>query len=126
MKTSERVLEFLRQQGFCPSIDEDNGNIIFKYQMMTFVFFNNDDDESFFQLALPSIMSVTHENRVQALEAANQLNLEYKVAKCCIYDDDVWILFEILLDSSPDIQDIIPRALGILQRSQNLFYEKMG
>ena len=34
-KTVERVLEFLKQQGFCPDVDEENGNILFKYQMNT-------------------------------------------------------------------------------------------
>ena len=43
MKTSESVLEFLRTQGFCPEVDE-HGGIIFKYQMATFLFINNDED----------------------------------------------------------------------------------
>jgi hypothetical protein len=34
MKTSERVLEFLKQQGFCPEVDPNNGNIFFKYQIL--------------------------------------------------------------------------------------------
>ena len=56
MKTTEMVMNFLKEQGFCPQIDEDNGNIIFKYQMRTFVFINNDDDDDeFFQLAIPSV-----------------------------------------------------------------------
>ena len=47
MKTSEMVLDFLRKQGFCPEVDE-NGSIIFKYQMCTYLFINNDEDEEFF------------------------------------------------------------------------------
>ena len=124
MKTSERVLEFLRQQGFCPEVDPDNGNIVFKYQMRTFIYINNDEDEDFFQLALPGIMDVTEDNRELVLEAANKTNFAIKVIKCCIPHDDVWVFFEILLDSSPEVQDIIPRALAILQGAQQQFYQK--
>lgn len=28
------VLEFLREQGFCPDVDPDKGNIFFKYQII--------------------------------------------------------------------------------------------
>ena len=117
MKTTERVMEFLKQQGFCPEIDPENGNIIFKYQMRTFIFINNDEDESFFQLALPGIVDVTEDNRELVLEACN--------IKCCIPHNDVWIFFENLLDSSPEVSDIIPRALAILQGAQMQFYQNM-
>jgi hypothetical protein len=125
MKTSERVMEFLKQQGFCPEIDPENGNIIFKYQMRTYIFINNDEDESFFQLALPGIVNVTEENRELVLEACNKTNFNMKVVKCCIPHDDVWVFFENLLDSSPEVSDIIPRALAILQRAQIEFYQNM-
>lgn len=41
------VLNFLKQQGFCPEVDPDNGNILFKFQMANFLFVNNDEDEEF-------------------------------------------------------------------------------
>lgn len=126
MKTSERVLQFLKQQGFCPEIDPDNGNIVFKYQMRTFIYINNDEDEDFFQLALPGIMDVTEDNRDLVLEACNKTNFSIKVIKSCIPRNDVWVFFEILLDSSPEVQDIIPRALAILQGAQQQFYQNMN
>lgn len=126
MKTSERVLEFLKQQGFCPEIDPDNGNILFKYQMRNFIYINNDEDEDFFQLALPAIFDVTEDNRELVLEAANTTNFNIKVIKCCIIRDNVWVFFENLLDSSPEVQDIIPRALAILQGAQQQFYQNIN
>ena len=126
MKTSERVLDFLKKQGFCPEIDPDNGNIVFKYQMRNYVFINNDEDENFFQLALPGIMDVTEDNRELLLEACNKTSFEIKVIKCCIPRNDVWVFFENLLDSSPEVEDIIPRALAILQGAQQQFYKNMS
>lgn len=125
MKTSEKVLGFLRQQGFCPNVDSDNGNIIFKYQMRNFIYVNNDEDEDFFQLVLPGIYDVTEDNREMVLEAINKTNCSVKVSKCNIFGDNVWVFFEILLDTSPEVEDIIPRALQILQGAQNQFYQNM-
>lgn len=126
MKTSERVLEFLRSQGFCPEVDSDNGNIVFKYQMLTFLFINNDEDSDFFQLIMPNIYDVTDDNRDIVLEAVNKTNLSLKVAKAAVLDDSVYLFFEILLDQSPEVKDIIPRALGILQGTRQTFYENVN
>lgn len=123
MKTSERVLNFLQEQGFRPEVDTDNGNIIFKYQMKTFLFINNDEDEEFFQLIMPGIFDVTEDNREIVLEALNKTNGSYKVIKCSIIRDEVWVFFESLLDSTPEVQDIIPRALDMLQGAGLRFYE---
>lgn len=125
MKTTERVLEFLKTQGFCPEVDE-HGGIIFKYQMATFLFINNDEDEEFFQLAMPHIYQVTDDNRDIVLEAANKTNTSMKVAKISVMDDSVWAFFEILLDQSPDVKDIIPRALIILMGARQALYENLN
>ena len=125
MKTSERVLEFLRTQGFCPEQDENN-SIIFKYQMITYIYINNDEDEDFFQLAMPFIYDVTDDNRDITLEAVNQTNASVKVAKASIIDNNVWLFFEIFLDSTPEVKDIIPRGLNCLMATRQTFYENIG
>ena len=123
MKTSELVLNFLREQGFLPQVDESN-NIEFKFQMANFVFIENDDDPDFFQLLLPNIYDVTEDNRDIVLETVNKVNQSMKVAKACVVENSVWIFFETILDSTPDVSDIIPRALRILQSTQQEFYEQ--
>ena len=119
------VMNFLKEQGFCPKVDEDNGNIIFKFQMCTFVFFNNDEDESYFQLALPQIFDVTEDNRELALEAANKVNQRVKVVKVIIPNESVWALFEVILDESPEVGSIIARGLDILMGARHAFYEAL-
>lgn len=119
-------MEFLKQQGFCPEIDPDNGSIHFKYQMCNFIFVNNDEDEEFFQLILPGIYDVTEDNREMVLEACNTTNMGIKVMKCCILHESVWVFFEILLDSSPEIPDIMPRALNILMGARQQFYQNVN
>ena len=124
MKTTEMVMNFLKEQGFCPQVDE-KGSIIFKYQMSTFIFMNNDDDEEFFQLAFPSIFDVTEENRELVLETANKINCRLKVAKVNVPNDDVWVLFEVILDQSPEVGSIIERGLNILMHTRQAFYEAL-
>ena len=126
MATTDNVLQFLRQQGFLPEIDEDNGNILFKYQMANFLYVNNDDDDDFFQLLMPGIYDVTDENREMVFEAANNTSHSIKVVKACIINDSVRLFFENLLDSSPEIADIMPRALQILQAARQHFYEALS
>lgn len=126
MKTTEMVLNFLRQQGFCPEVDEEDGNILFKYQMANFLFINNDEDEEFFQLLMPGIYDVTDDNRDVVLEAANKVNHNIKVVKACVVNDSVWLFFENLLDHSPEVDDIIPRALSILQGARQHFYQEIS
>ncbi|MBQ8695696.1 MAG: hypothetical protein IJ513_08685 [Bacteroidaceae bacterium] len=125
MTTTEMVFDFLRKQGFCPEVDENNGSIYFKYQMTNFLFVNNSNDNEFFQLVMPHICDVNEDNRGVLLEAANEVNKGYKVVKVCLFDDSVWLFFENFLDSSPDVSDILPRALNALQGARQEFYDKI-
>ena len=124
MSAKDLVLDFLRKEGFLPEVAE-NGNVVFKYQMTTFVFFVDENDEGFFQLAMPHIYDVTEDNRELVLEAANRVNQSLKVMKACVVDNSVWLMFEILLDATPDVKDIMPRALSILMGSRQAFYQEL-
>lgn len=126
MKTSEMVLDFLKEQGFLPQVDPDDGCITFKFQMAHFLFVNNDEDEEFFQLLMPAIYDVTEDNREMVFEITNRINRSIKVVKACVVDDSVWLFFEILLDHSPEVDSIIPRALQILQGAQQHFYQEIN
>lgn len=125
MKTSEAVFNYLKSQGLMPQYDE-RGNIEFKYQMRNFLFFVNDDDAQFFQLTMPSIFEVTDDNRMAALEAMNQINDTTKVIKLTVTKSGyVWESTEIMLDSTPELDDIFPRLLNILLNTQQKFYDMM-
>ena len=126
METSELVLNFLREQGFLPEVDTENNNIEFKFQMANFVYIENDDDPEFFQLLMSNIFDVSEDNREIVLETINKVNQTMKVAKACIIGESVWLFFETILDSTPDVSDIIPRALRILQSTQQEFYEQIS
>lgn len=123
MTTTQAVLEFLSEQGFRPNVDNDNGNIHFRYEMRSFIFVNNDDDETFFQLVMPGIFDVTSENRDIALEAANKVNRTTKVAKAVVFDEGVALFYEIILDENPEVGSVLSRGLGILNFARQKFFE---
>ena len=123
--TRDLVINFLREEGFCPKLDE--GDVLFKCEGRLFVYFGNEEDNDFFQLAMPSIFDVTEDNREMVLEACNEVTRIVKAAKCMVIDQQasVWLSCELFLDHTPNIEDILPRAIVILQAAQQEFYSKI-
>ncbi len=125
MKTSELVLNFLKEQGLMPE-KLDNGNLVFKYQMRTFVYVENDEDSSYLQFVMPGIFDVTDDNRDVAMVAANATCIRVKIAKAIVTDDDVCIAAECFIDSTPVFEDMVPRLLDILLAGQQMFYDQLN
>lgn len=122
MNLKEMMMQFLKEEGFCPK--EDEYGIDFKCEGRVFTFRHDEDDEQFFRLMLPSIFEVTDENRDSVLRAMNEVNTKVKVVKAFTPRPNyVWIGFEVLVDSTPVLDDIVPRALAILCGAQKVFYE---
>ena len=119
----DQIKDFLAEEGFRPQ-EEDFG-IYFRYQMLSFLIHWDEDDELFLKISLPGIFTTDENNRVDALEAVNAVNVERKVVKALIYDDSVWLTAEQLLDSTPQYDDIIPRTLGMLMEARGAFYEAL-
>lgn len=124
--TRDLVVSYLREEGYCPKVDDD-GDVFFKCEGRNFLYCGNEEDNDFFQMALPGIFDVTEDNREMVLEVCNAITREIKVAKCVVIDqhNSVWIFCEMLLDSTPNIEDIMPHAIAILQGAQNEFYNKI-
>ena len=124
MANLDDIISYLQGEGLMPSKDED-GDIVFKYQMNNYIIFDTPDDEPYLQIALPRIYDVTDDNLVEVLAACNNINRTMKVAKTIITGDNrsVWAVYETILDSNPVYDDFLPRALNILVETQKNFYE---
>ena len=127
MAKMEEIINYLQNEGPMPKKDED-GDIVFKYQMKNFIIFDTTDDEQYLQIALPGIYDVTEENLVEVLAACNSVNRGIKVAKVIITGDNksVWVVYESMLDTTPVYDDIVPRSLEILMAAQKSFYETIS
>jgi len=40
-------------------------------------------------------------------------------------DRDVWVAFEILADSTPELADFVPRAISLLRAGRQDFYNRL-
>ena len=121
MTTQEMIFNYLKDEGFVPSYDEDR-DIRFKYQMRNFIVSNYENYKQLLQFLMPYIFVVTAENRRAALEACNKINADMKIVKAVVMNDAVFLSTEILLDSTPEPKAFVMRMLDMLLGSQQAFY----
>ena len=125
INTFDLMVEYLRNEGYRPEVKDFGAT--FRAEGSNYVYFRNEGDNEFMQLCLPAIYEIENGNeRLQVLKAMDKANSTAKVVKCASIDDSVWVFFEILLDGSPELEDIVPRALGMLKNGQNEFYKAMN
>jgi hypothetical protein len=83
---SERDLQnmymsYLREEGYSPWVDED-GDVAFKADSLTYYIFVSPDDLEYFHLLLPAFHSIdTQQERQRAADAISTVNRSKKVAK---------------------------------------------
>ena len=122
MATKELMLNYLQNQGFRPEVTDFG--LAFLYEGKQFLFIYSEDDNEFFQLALPGIFEMDDDNQLAVYKAMDVTNSAQKVIKCTRFSGNtVWVFFEILIDSTPEFDDIVPRALNMLKSAQYKFYE---
>lgn len=122
MNLKEMMKQYLQEEGYCPK-DEEYG-LAFKCEGRNFLFLYDEDDEQFFRLMMPAIYDVTEENLPAVLAALNKVNSDMKVVKVYTsYGDSVWVGFEVIVDSTPVLDDFVPRGLKMLRAAQMKFYE---
>lgn len=122
MNLKELTMQYLQEEGFCPK-DEEYG-IDFKCEGRLFTLLYDSNDDQYFRLMMPNIYQVTDENRDIVMLALNETNANVKVVKAYTpIPESVWIGFEVLIDSTPVLDDIVPRSLAMLRGAQQEFYK---
>lgn len=121
--TKSNLGSYLTSEGLRP--EETDFGFVFKYQNLTFFIFWDDDDNQYLKLALPSIYNVDDNNREDAIVAANEVNIEWKVIKTVVLSDEVWVVAEQLIDKDPNFSDLVPRTIQILVSGRESFYEHL-
>ena len=131
MTAKELVFNYLKGIRIEPAENEFGLN--FSYKGWNFLLWSDKQDPLFFRLTLPGIFDVTDENFAEAIMAANNINWKYKVVKAVVYDYEdehesgasVWMCFEQLLDATPNVDDIVPRAIQSLLDACDDFMKEM-
>ena len=132
MDLNKLMKEYLAEEGFRPH--ETEFGIAFKQEGINFLYFKDEDDEQYFRLMMPAIFVVTEDNEDTILRVMNDVNGTIKVVKLYTMDIDdedgksetsVWVAFEILADTTPELSDIVPRALALLRSARITFLAKL-
>ena len=132
MDLNKLMMDFLAEEGFRPH--ETPFGIAFKSEGVNYLYFKDDDDEQYFRLMMPAIFVVTEDNEEMIMRAMNDVNGNIKVVKLYTMEmqdendkkeTSVWVAFEILADTTPELGDIVPRAINLLQGARIAFLARL-
>ena len=131
MNAKTWVSRYLKSQGIVPKKNELGLN--FSYEGWNFLLWEDADDPLFFRLILPGVFDVTDDNFAEAIMACNNVNWNYKVVKAVLYEFEdehdkgtsVWMCFEQVLDATPQVEELIPRAVNSLIAAAEAFNKEM-
>ena len=129
MALYDLVLEYLQNKSYCPK-EEDYG-IVFKVEDLNFNYIREPGDDQNFLLCLfaATVTDVNNDIELAVLKAMDETNASVKGVK--LYYNvggiegeyrHVWLAFDILLDKTPDIGNIIDRAIFLLLGAREYFY----
>lgn len=118
--------EFLQEEGYVPRYDND-GDLIFKMEGLSYLLFAAEDDPAYFRLALPFFWEIeSPEERQRAMAAAARVNAEVKVVKLYMVEDHTWAAVEMLIEPPENFKLIFTRSLRVLRHGVQRFSEIMN
>lgn len=132
MDLNKLMMDFLAEEGFRPH--ETPFGIAFKNEGINYLYFKDNEDEQYFRLMMPAIFEVTEDNEEMIMRAMNDVNSNIKVVKLYTMDMEdeegktdtsVWVAFEILADTTPELKDIVPRAISLLKGARLAFLSRL-
>lgn len=132
MNAKTLVSKYLKAQGVVPKKNDLGLN--FTYEGWNFLLWNDADDPLFFRLILPGAFDVTDDNFAEAIMACNNVNWKYKVVKAVLYEFEdehdkgasVWMCYEQVLDTTPGVEELMPRAVHSLIAAAEAFTKEMN
>ena len=132
MNAKTLVSRYLKTKGIAPKKNDLGLN--FTYEGWNFLLWNDADDPMFFRLILPGVFDVTDDNFARAIMACNNVNWRYKVVKAVLYEFEdgkekgasVWMCYEQVLDSTPQIEELLPHAVHSLIAAAEAFTKEMS
>lgn len=122
---AEMYFEYLKEEGYVPKYDDD-GDIVFKAEGLSYLLFASEDDQDYFRLALPFFWSIeSEEERSRVLVAAARVNADIKVVKIFPVEDDTWASVEMLINPHDGFKNVFDRCLRVLRHGVDRFAEIM-
>jgi hypothetical protein len=117
-------IEYLTQEGFTPTVDED-GDVKFKVAGDTYFIIVDDKDIQFFQIYTGFKLDTVSQDA--AINAANSSNRISKVVKIAFSPERkiVSITAELLLNDPKDFVNVFSRAISLIRNAENNFMTQL-
>ena len=80
MNKKELIIHDLEKKGYKPEIDDD-GDIIFRYQMKDIVVYTGDEEDSYVTVLFPQFYEIVDGEETLVLATCNSLTRKLKLAK---------------------------------------------
>ncbi|GAB4409979.1 MAG: hypothetical protein OHK0053_36770 [Microscillaceae bacterium] len=120
-----RYTRFLQEKGW--SIAAETPNEIQFWEDGQVYHLEISQDTQFFRLVLPAVYTLAEApSECQVLKVCEEVNSQIKVCKALIQEEEVDLVFEILLVSPDDFRLLFSRALTALQTAKQFFVEKIS
>jgi hypothetical protein len=132
MNVNGLVSKYLKSQGIVTKKSDLGLN--FSFQGWNFLLWNDRDDPMLFRLTLPGVFDVTDSNYAQSIMACNNINWNFKVVKAVLYEYEdgkekgasVWMCYEQQVDTIPDWEPFVNRAIHSLFAAYDAFIKEMN
>jgi hypothetical protein len=125
MTRREMYLDYLREEGFRPTFDDDG--IYFKVEGKTFILFADGGDEELFRLGAFGIFPLRlPDDLPHAYRAASDISARFKVAKAFVIGDEKVVATTELFFGQPEqFKPVFERCISILQGAVREFAQRM-
>ncbi len=122
MNKKELILQILEKMGYKPEIDND-GDIMFRYQMKSIFVMTGDEDEKYVSVMLPQFHEIVDGEETLVLAVCNKMTRELKLAK--VYVDqtfkNVTATCEFFYNNAEALEDCIAKSLELLGVIRTVF-----
>lgn len=127
MSNKDVILQVLDKMGYKPELD-DEGDIMFCYQMKTIFVFFGDENEHFISVMLPQFHEIADGEETLVLAVCNKITREMKLAK--VYIDqtfkNVSASCEFFYSNKETLEQCLTYSLDFLGVVRSVFRKNMA
>lgn len=122
MDSKEIVMQALREKRLNPTIDED-GDIVFKWQLKKLCFITKHLDQNFLHLLLPCFRDVEEGNEVLELATCNKVTRDIRYLKTFVLPDgkSISASMELLFVDEASLRKAIDTSLELIGTARSIY-----
>lgn len=119
----DKILDAFAELGFI--LEEVDYGYSFNYEATCMLWMVNEDDPSFFSMAVPVIAKIDGGNKEIMHDVMNKVNLTLKYVKCHTMGDNIWLFYEREIIGDEDLPLVISRMVIHLDNAKNFAHKSI-